>query len=153
MKNGRKCNDVVSCVVVIVKREERSARPPRCTLKNAFFFPFVQVWYLGRTTRLPPTSELIAGVNVDYVRRLCICADLYVCAAALLPRTHAYRASNDPNFLPVPPFHLLLPRRLDVRYLVAFNSVLFAIAENDNSRNKEECESPCANDTWIIIIA
>lgn len=117
--------------------------------KNAFFSS-VQVWYLGRTTRLPPTSELIAGVNVDYVRRLCICGDLYVCAGALLPRIHAYRAFNDPNFLLAPPFCLRLPRHLGVRYL-AFNSVLFA--ESNNSRDRpEECESPCANDIRIIII-
>jgi len=97
-----KCDAVFLPSFVVAKREERNARHGIFfTLKNAFF-P-VYVWYLGRATCLPPTSESIAGVNVDYVRRLCICADLYVYSRVSTANTCAS------NFLLTSPFAFFFP--------------------------------------------
>lgn len=78
-RNGEKYDGV--CFLHRRRCQVRRKKRARAAMfsKNSLFFP-VQVWYLGRTTRLPPTSKLIAGVNVDYVLRLCVYADLYVCS-------------------------------------------------------------------------
>jgi len=103
---GRKCDAVLLPSFVVAKPEERNARRGIFfTVKNAFF-P-VYVWYLGRATRLPPTSELIAGVNVDYVRRLCICADLYVYSRVSTSNTRASSYQTFCSLLPLPSSFLM----------------------------------------------
>lgn len=138
-------------------------RAPAAVYFEKRLFSSVQVWYLGRTTRLPPTSDLIAGVNVDYVWRLCICADLYVCAGALLPRIHVHRASNKlfarSSLLPSSSSASWCASSRLIQFF-SLRTIIRMTRKNADHRVRVICELSSyqftriirANDTWIIIV-